>query len=389
MFNWDFKPTLVGCVFAVCLASTCGASMCGADESRFVVSPEVSKSGSVTFRFQSESAKQVRLVVDGMADPIEMRTKGDGLFQATTADLPPGIHAYCFDVDGTEVIDPANTWMKKWLVCRSLVEVIETDEARSPLTQARAVPHGVTHRHLYPSKATGHDRAAVVYTPPGYDIRRERAYPILVLCHGFGDDETVWTEVGRAHLILDNLIAEDRIEPFVVVMPNGHPIPHRGEAWSENYGNRNIKRFINDLAGDLMPLVYRGYHVRRDASGRAIAGLSMGGGHAIATMMAHPEQFGHVGGFSASVPQGALATSHPDWVQKASANNQQRRLLWIACGRDDFLLDRNLAFVKRLRDVGVDHEFVTCDGGHQWPVWRNHLSEFAQLAFPKQPTSAD
>lgn len=384
MFNWIRQPALVGFAWVSCLAT-----ICGADDNDFVVSPEVTRSGSVTFRFQSESAKQVRLVIDGGVEPIEMRPKGDGVFQVTTTVLLPGIHAYHFDVDGIDVVDPCNPWIKKWLVCQSLVEVIETDESRSPLTQRRAVPHGVTHRHLYRSKVTGHDRAAVVYTPPGYDIRRKRAYPMLVLCHGFGDDETAWTEVGRAHLILDNLIAENKIEPIVVVMPNGHPAPHRGEAWTENYGNRNIKRFIDDLAGDLMPLIYRDYHVRRDKKGRAIAGLSMGGGHAIATMMAHPDQFAHVGGFSASVPQGTLSASHPDWIEKASTKNQQRNLLWIACGREDFLLDRNMAFVRRLRDAGIDHEFVTSDGGHQWPVWRDNLPAFVQLAFPSESTSAD
>mgnify|MGYP001814986174 FL=1 len=244
-----------------------------------------------------------------------------------------------------------------------------------PLTELQAVKHGTTHRHLYDSSVTESHRAAVVYTPPGYSPERAEPYPLLVLCHGFGDDETAWTEVGRAHLIVDNLVAAGTIEPLVIAMPNGHPIPlmKRGE---EDYDERNTEAMLLDVVEELLPLVESNYHVATTSQRRAIAGLSMGGGHAISIGMSHPDLFAAIGAFSSAAPEGDLAVHHPSWLPVNNPTSSQRQLFWIACGEDDSLLQRNRSFNDELNRQGITHTYVETKGDHSWPVWRDYLPRF-------------
>jgi enterochelin esterase family protein len=198
-----------------------------------------------------------------------------------------------------------------------------------------------------------------------------------VLCHGFGDDETAWTEVGRAHLITDNLIAAKRIEPVVIVMPSGHPVP-LSERNESDYGQTNSDAMEEDVVTVLLPLVEQQYHVTTDARERAIAGLSMGGGHAITIGMSHPELFGSIGAFSSSTPSGDLASDHPTWLPSANRKQHDRTLFWIACGKDDSLLERNRQFNEQLNENNVAHLYVETPGNHRWGVWREYLPTFLE-----------
>jgi enterochelin esterase-like enzyme len=345
-------------------------------EPESVVSPEIHEDGRVTFRFVGQQAETVQVDIGEASYPLDQDV--DLVWSYTTQPLEPGIYDYTFQVDGVRVTDPRNRWIKKWLECASMFE-IPGDPPR--LTELQDVAHGVVHRHIYASKTTGGPRATMVYTPPQYDATRARPYPVVVLCHGHGDDETAWTEVGRAHHIVDNLIAEGKIEPMVIVMPHGHPVPLAEETWSEDYGGRNRETMVRDVVDDLLPLVDRKYHVTDEAARRAIVGLSMGGGHAIRGGMLHPDKFAWVGAFSASTPEGELAKQHPELLDDVAGGAASRKLFWIACGTSDSLIDRNRQFNEQLNQHRIRHTYVETDGGHDWILWRDYLPRFLQLLF--------
>lgn len=341
-----------------------------------VVSPEVHEDGRVTFRFVGSDQHVNEIKVAVGSKQWEMKRGADLVWTYTTDPMKPGWHDYSFVIDGVRVTDPRNRLLKKWFTCQSMFEV----KGEEPLvTELQEVPHGTVHRHIYSSTTTGTQRGAVVYTPPGYDIRADKPYPLVVLCHGFGDDETAWTEVGRAHMITDNLIASGTIEPMVIVMPYGHPVSLGERTWSEDYNGRNSQSMTDDIVSDLLPLVEQHYHVANDAQSRAIVGLSMGGGHAIMGGMLHPDKFSWVGAFSAATPQGDLTKSDPRLLENIEANNASRQLFWIACGRNDFLLDRNRKFVQQLKQHDIQHTYVETDGAHSWEVWRDYLPKFLQM----------
>ncbi len=339
-----------------------------------VVSPEIGADQRVTFRFNGALAANVSVQVDGTSH--DMSPDASGTWSLQTEPLEPGIHEYTFRVDGARITDPHNRWVKKWLECASLLEI---PGEPAPLTQCQEVEHGTVHHHLYHSDVTGSQRAALVYTPPGYSADRSEPYPVLVLCHGYGDDETAWTEVGRAHLIVDNLIAAGRIEPLVIVMPNGHPIPISELSKGDN-DQKNPVYLDDDVVKVLLPLIDRQYHVTSKASQRAIAGLSMGGGHAIIIGLSHPELFGSIGAFSSATPAGDLAKDHPSWLAAENPKQADRALFWIACGKEDFLLERNRQFNEQLNKYNVPHTYIETQGNHSWPVWREYLPTFLEKA---------
>jgi enterochelin esterase family protein len=347
-----------------------------------VLSPEVRDDGSVVFRVQlGENAKEAVVSVGGQDRPL---AKSNGqVWEATISDLAPGIHEYSFRVDGTRMIDPSNRWVKKWRTLASLVEIPADPPA---LTERQSVPHGVVVHAVYPSASVGGDRPVALYLPPGYDPTAERTYPLLLLLHGFGDDETAWTEVGRANLIADNLIAQDTIEPAIIAMPFGHPVPVGDASGRGEYWQRNDSLFREDVMNDLLPFLEEHLRVSREASGRAVAGLSMGGGHAFAIGLTHPEKFSAVAAFSAAAPQmetEKLLAAFPS-LKGPEPTANSLKLLWIPIGESDFLLDRNRAFVGRLKEQGVRHVYRESPGGHEWGLWRAFLPEFLEQAFPKE-----
>ncbi len=347
-----------------------------ANDSSNVVSPEVHQDGRVTFRMVGQGASEVLVRISEKSRRMELNEKG--VWEFTTKPLSPGLHDYTFEVDGVRVTDPRNRVVNKWLTCVSMVEVTGDP---APLTQQQGAAHGTTHHHIYRSTATGGSRNAIVYTPPEYDPHAKAPYPVVVLCHGFGDDETAWVEVGRAHHILDNLISSGRIAPMVVVMPHGHPIPLAQRTWSDDYGVRNSEAMVKDIVNDLLPLVEKHYYVTDDADQRAVAGLSMGGGQAIETGMLHPETFAWVGAFSAVTPQGDLQQDHPGLLAQSNVAKNSRKLFWIACGVDDFLVKRNRNFNVELNELGIAHTYVETRGSHNWEVWRDYLPKFLEQLF--------
>lgn len=359
-------------VISVCIP----VMLMSAAEAQHIKSPEVHDDGRVTVRIRSANAAKITTSIHGQK--LELIKGDNDLWSGTTKPLPPGIYDYTFDVDGTKVIDPSNRRVKKWASLASMVEVPGDPPL---LTEFCDVPHGVVHRAIYNSTSVGHTRPVMIYTPPGYGSSPER-FPVVLLLHGFGDDETAWTEVGRAHLIADNLIAQNRIRPCVIAMPYGHPIPFPYGQRPDNYFPDNADLYTLDLMQDLLPYLRQNYLVVTDASNLSVAGLSMGGGHAIDTGLKSPSAFSAVGAFSAAAPQ----LDNSELVRKynslggAEPAANQLQTFWIPIGKDDFLLDRNDRFAAQLKSLGVQHVYEQTDGGHAWNVWREYLPKFLEKA---------
>ena len=244
--------------------------------------------------------------------------------------------------------------------------------------QWRDVPHGAVTMHWYSSPLNGSLRRVQVYTPPGYAQETARRYPVLYLLHGSGDNDSHWVLIGQANVIADNLIAEHRAVPMLIVMPDGH-VGNRSGGRETGDRWRYREMFEKDLLEGVVPLVESNYRVQADAQHRAIAGLSMGGGQSIGTGLGHLERFAWVGAFSA-----AASGDDPvlEWLQAdPAAANRQLRLLWIAVGKSDFLLAMNRDFVKALDGLKIRYTYHESAGAHTWIVWRSYLHEFLPLLF--------
>ena len=346
-------------------------------------SPEVHSDHRVTFRFRAPNAKQVVLAREG-AQRVPMQKDEQGVWTVTTGPLEPDLYGYSLVADGVSLIDPSNPLMKPNLLnTRSLAHVPGSASLPWELSNA---PRGMIHQHFYRSGVVGDDRDFYVYTPPGYDPTAKKLYPVLYLLHGFSDDARAWTAVGQAHVILDNLIAQGRAKPMLIVMPLGYGAPEfvsRGSAAfrDANLVRRNFERFRDALFTEVIPEVEKIYRVSRDCSSRAIAGLSMGGAESLYTGLNALDRFAWIGAFSSGGLSEDFNAGFPALDSKAKA---QLRLLWIACGTEDRLIDVNRKFRDWLKSKEIRHTDVETPGGHAWMVWRRNLAAFAPLLFQDQ-----
>ena len=337
-----------------------------------IVSPDIQADRHVTFRLQAPKAAEVLVVGQWPEGRVPMVKGSNGVWAVTVGPIEPGVWEYSFQVDGLAMIDPGNPALKPMRAPRTSILHLP---GQPPLVHDfQDVPHGVVHQHTYRSQALGRLRELVVYTPPGYDRQPDARFPTLYLQHGSGDNQATWVAHGKAHWILDNLLAQGRAKAMVVVMMDGHA----STGGSAGGPQSNTALFERDLMEDVLPFVEANYRVKTDAANRAIAGLSMGGGQALAIGLQHPDRFAWVGGFSSGIPdQESLTTL----LGQPEAANQQLKLLWIACGKDDFLLKRNLDFIALLTEQHIRHTWRQSAGAHSWPVWRGYLAEFAPLLF--------
>lgn len=350
-----------------------------------VVSPEVHPDGRVTFRLHAPDATAVTVVAVENHAPAPMTKDADGVWSVTIGPLGPAIYSYAFRIGGATVTDPRNPNVKVWLTSNSMVEV-PGNPPRA--TEVQDVPHGTVHHHLYGSTSLDETRGLVVYTPPGYDTAAATRFPVLYLLHGFGDNQGAWTDVGRAHVIADNLIAGGRALPLVIVMPYGHGVPPSRAAGNPPRWNENNERFLADLEKDVIPFVERTYRVETSPDRRAVAGLSMGGGQTLLLAMKRQDLFRWAGAFSAGVPEGDPNEVFTEAARDPDTYNTRQRLLWIGCGKDDFLFDANQRLNAWLTKTGIRHEYVVTEGGHTWLVWRDYLESLLPKLFRDKEMSA-
>ncbi|NLX54272.1 MAG: esterase [Planctomycetaceae bacterium] len=343
-----------------------------------IVSPEVHADRTITFRLKAPQADTV--LVQGLAgmEPQPLTKSAGGVWEVTVGPLAPELYSYTFSVDGAVVTDPHNRHVKKWLTVDSLVEV----PGDPPLLhEQQRVPHGVVHHHVYDSHTAGCQRGVYVYTPPAYRADGTQRYPLLVLLHGYGDDESAWLEAGRAHWIADNLIAQGQVVPLVIAMPYGHPLPLPRSGSFDDYATPNRLAMEEDLLQDLVPLLESAYLLEHDRTYRAIAGLSMGGGQSLHIGLKHLDRFAWIAGFSSATPVGDMDREYASLLEQVSATNDRLKLLWVGCGKDDFLLERNERFRVWLADKGIRHVYRLTAGGHEWAVWRKYLAEVLPQLF--------
>jgi enterochelin esterase family protein len=337
----------------------------------------------VTFRVLAAKAEAVQLQGTDIPDNGQgtaMAKGTEGVWEVAVGPLPPGAYRYNFDVDGVRVLDPVNPSTSEsnanaW----SLVHVPGAD-----FMDTRDVPRGAVAEVTYYSSALERFRRMHVYTPPGYESGEGR-FPLFYLLHGAFDCDDSWTTVGRAGFILDNLIAEGKAKPMLVVMPAGHTGPFR-------FGGPPPSRdeFAADFLEDVVPYVEKHYRVLEGRENRALAGLSMGGGQTLNIGIPNLADYAYLGVFSSGVfgitgeGPGAGGPRFED-VHVAALGDaslkQGLELLWFATGKDDFVLETTRATVAMLEKHGFEVVYEETEGGHTWAKWRDYLHSFAPQLF--------
>ena len=368
-----------------------------------LVSPEVNQDNSVTFRMMAPEARKVQVTGDFLptqkvktpmgeydAPGVADLTKDDkGVWSFTSEALAPELYTYNIIVDGVKVTDPLNVYSIRDIT--SVFNVFMIGGGKDGLYQVSKVPHGTVSKVWYDCPTAGLTRRCTVYTPAGYEASKED-YPVLYLLHGIGGDENAWSELGRAAQIMDNLIAQGKAKPMIVVMTNGNISQEAcpGET-SEGFKvpsmmlPKTMDGCFEQAFPDVIKFVERTYRVRKDKAHRAIAGLSMGGFHSLFISINNPDTFDYVGLFSAAVDQGRQGG-----VQSIYENRNQKidrlfgkhpKLFWIGIGKTDFLYKNNTALRDYLDSKAYKYTYLESDGGHIWRNWRIYLSEFAPLLF--------
>lgn len=335
---------------------------------------EVAPDGKVTFRVSAAGAQKVELQGQWTKDRIALAQTGDQ-WSVTVDSVPAGVWEYNFVVDGLSIIDSSNPLLKpQRRPSRSILHIPGTPP--NPWDW-RDVPHGTVHQHAYQSKVLGRRRDAMVYTPPGYEKSGDQKYPLLVLQHGSGDQHDTWVQHGKAHWILDNLIADGKAVPMIILMIDGHPMGQQSRESAPRDREAALTAFERELLEDALPLVESLYRVEAGSDRRALAGLSMGGAQTLGVGLPHADQFAWLGCFSGAMPPGERMQQALDKEKL----NSQLKLFWIACGESDFLLKQNHELIATLKEKEIHHEWHETPGDHSWPIWRGYLSEFVPRLF--------
>jgi enterochelin esterase-like enzyme len=369
------RPATVSLVI-LALASTAAGQQPAAQPA--VRSPEVAADRRVTFRLAAPKATDVRLTCECVNGAQVLQKDGQGLWSITLGPFEPDIYEYEFTVDGLTIIDPRNEKVKYNGRPSTVSSLLEVPGSGPLFYEAKTVPHGTVDIRWYPSKAVNGVRRAYIYTPPNYDRGTSRL-PVLYLLHGADGDDSAWIAFGRANHILDNLLADKKMTPMVVVMPFGYAYPPAAGA----AGDRQRADFEKDLLQDLIPFVQANYRVHTDRANRALVGLSMGGGQALNIGLRNVDLFSRVASFSGAVPRGAAAEPFQPLLADAKKLNSSLKLLWVGCGTEDGLFALNKEFSELLKKNGVTHTFRETSGAHTWSVWRKYLAEVAPLLFPQ------
>ncbi len=368
------KALIISCLFCVTLSGA---------QAQIMKEPAVDSAKRAVFVLNAPGAREVKLL--NLSDAMAMGAKeynfennGDGRWTLTTNLCRPGLHYFEISIDGAKVAYPNSSAYFGWAKWTSMIEI---PDDRLDFYLPKNVPHGEVRLHFYYSKTTQATRKCLVYTPPGYDKAVNEKYPVLYLQHGSGESEMGWTMQGKANFIMDNLIAEGKARPFIIVMDNGYAPRPGAENQYTPRGNDNL--FADLVTKELIPMIDAGYRTLSDQKNRAIAGLSMGGGQAVRIGFDHPELFGTVGTFS-GMGMGTVfnvETAMNGIFKDVAEFNHTYRLFFIGCGTLEPAYPNMKANYESLKEHGIHTAFSGPVGSHEWQVWRVHLYDFAQKAF--------
>lgn len=369
-----------------------------------IVSPEVNPDKTVTFRLNAPAAEKVQVTGDflptqkiqtpygdfdgpGFAD---LTKNGQGIWEYTSAALAPELYSYTFVVDSLKINDPSNVYMLRDIASVTNIFIVPGD--RADLYRVNKVPHGTVSKVWYESPSLGMSRRLTVYTPAGYE-KGDKRYPVFYLLHGMGGDENAWSELGRATQILDNLIAEGKAEPMIVVMTNGNASQEAAPGETSEGLKAPTTQLPKTMDGsfeasfpEVVKFIDSNYRTIADKKGRAIAGLSMGGFHSLHISKENPDMFDYVGLFSAAIMprEGAQSPIYSDVESKLKTQFEKKpALYYIAIGDKDFLYDANKQYRSLLDQNGFPYEYFETGDGHIWKNWRIYLTEFAPKLFKK------
>lgn len=364
-----------------------------------VVSPEIHDNNTVTFRFKAPKAVRVQLTGDFL--PVQKNAKfeapgivdlkegQEGVWEYTTPEpLKPELYSYSLIVDGLRMNDPANVYLIRDVSTLTNVFIIGGD--RADFYKVNPVPHGTVSRIWYDSPALGLERRMTVYTPAGYETSGKR-YPVLYLLHGMGGDEEAWISLGRTAQILDNLIAQGKAKPMIVVMPNGNASQEAAPGESSRGMVPPTMQLPKTMEGsyeqafpEIVKFIDKNYRTIKSKSGRAIAGLSMGGFHSLHISKQYPDMFNYIGLFSAAIMPNKEVSSpiYENMEGKLKVQfDKNPALYWIAIGKTDFLYKANEEYRKLLDEKGYKYTYYESDEGHIWKNWRIYLTEFVPMLF--------
>ncbi|GAB4051237.1 alpha/beta hydrolase-fold protein [Spirosoma litoris] len=354
-----------------------------------VVSPQVNADKSITFRYLAPQAKEVKLSAQFEKAPVAMTKDAQGIWSVTTSPIKPDIYPYSFQVDGVTVMDPANVaFFPNERFKASLVDV----PGDAPLIHAmRDVPHGSVNYEYYPS-VEGTTGSLVVYTPPGYDKNASQKYPVYYLISGTTDTEETFFKVGKTNLILDNLIAEGKAKPMIIVMPYGNIAARVAEQKGGSKpadptvrdGADAVKRandFTTDLVSNVIPYTEKAYRAIPNRENRAIGGFSRGGGQTLRTAFNNMDKFAWVCAYSSYLSPQEMDGNFSQIVAKPDQTNKQLKLLWVSVGSDDFLYKGTVEFMDYLKAKKVNYKSLITDGGHTWMNVKTYVAATTPLLF--------
>ncbi|MDR2954486.1 MAG: esterase [Prevotella sp.] len=353
-----------------------------------MVSPEIHADNTVTFRLLAPDSKEVKLTGDWFQGDIAMAKDDTGMWSYTTEVLSSNLYGYAFLVDGVRVIDPGNVYVNRDVATLSSIFIVKG--GNGDYYNVNNVPHGSITRRWYDSPGNEMKRRITIYTPSGYENSKEK-FPVLYLLHGMGGDEEAWMALGRTSQIMDNLIAEGKAKPMIVVMTNGNVALEAAPGESSLGLQKPSFNLPHTMDGkmeetfkDVIKFVDDNYHTIKEKKGRAIAGLSMGGFHSLHISRFYPNTFDYIGLFSPAInPRGNAESSvyqNIDGTLQAQWKNGIK-LYWIAIGKTDFLYKQVTDYRAKLDSYNLKYTYYESEGGHTWSNWRDYMLEFIPQLF--------
>lgn len=345
-------------------------------------SPEVTEDQSAWFRYYAPDAKEVLLSGQFLSERALMKKDSQGIWSVKVGPIPPDMYPYHFIVDGVSVADPKNVNVfPNEFFKASIVEI--TGDA--PLVHTvRNVPHGKLTYEYYHSEILG-ERPVIVYTPPGYDESSNTKFPVLYLLHGTTDTEETWSKVGRANIIMDNLLYEDKVQPMIIVMPYGRAYPAISKSSGSLRNWDNLQVFEKDFFGSLMPFIEMKYRTINDRKSRAITGFSGGGGTSLYFGLNHQDKFSYVAGFAPGMRAEEFDRNNEGAFNNVPLTNENLDLFWIGVGTEDGLFEVNEKYMKVLDEKGIEYTSFITDGGHTWMNCKKFLSTLLPKLFITNP----
>jgi enterochelin esterase family protein len=364
---------------SVCLGQEYGKSTPATTNVAGAEFPKILPDLSVQFRISAPDAKKVQIDLGKLYD---MAKDDQGVWSVTTAPQVPGFHYYSLVIDGVKVADPAS---ESFYGMGRMASAIEIPEKGADFYEIKDVPHGTINSKYYFSKVTNSWRHLFVYTPPGYEANPNVKYPVVYIQHGGGEDERGWAQQGKTDIILDNLIAESKAKPMIVVIANGNVTVGGG-----GYSSEAMASFKKEMTQNIVPFIDKSFRTLANTQNRAICGLSMGGGQSFYVGLQSLDVFGSVGIFSSGIfggirnPSGTTFDAEkeiPGLLSKSGEFNKKLDLFYISCGEQDMRIEHTKKAVETMKKSGLEVEFNSFPGDHEWQVWRKSLHDFASRVF--------